>query len=191
MAKMNALADEAVIEALYEASQAGVAIDLVVRGICVLRPGVPGISERIRVVSIVGRFLEHSRIYSFENGGSPEVWIGSADWMPRNLRHRVEVLFPVEDAAIKERLRAEILATYLADRVKARRILSDGSHERLVPQPGEALVSAQAALLDVAAKAAARFPAEAESAEVVDSGLAEPAPRRRRRARKSAEVPPV
>jgi len=164
VAKMNALADETVIEALYEASCAGVSVDLVVRGICVLRPGLPGVSERIRVISVVGRFLEHSRIYAFENGGSPEVYVGSADWMPRNLRHRVEVLFPIEDPALRDRLRNEVLAAYLADRVKARRILPDGSHERVVALPGESVVSAQAALLELAAKSAARY-GDAESAE--------------------------
>jgi polyphosphate kinase len=195
VAKMNALADESVIEALYEASQSGVQVDLVVRGICVLRPGMAGISDRIRVVSIVGRFLEHSRIFSFENGGSPEVYIGSADWMPRNLRHRVEILFPVEDAAIRDRLRNEILSAYLSDRVKARRILPDGNHERLAPQPGEPLVSAQTLLQELAAKAGARFPADAETADVAadaTAGSDASQPRRRRRTpRKSAEVPPV
>jgi len=184
VAKMNALADESVIEALYEASCAGVSIDLLVRGICLLKPGVPGVSERIRVTSIVGRFLEHSRIYSFENGGSPEVLIGSADWMPRNLRHRVEVLFPIEDPALRERLRGEILSTYLSDRVKARRLLADGTHERLAPAPGEAIVNAQQALLDLAARNATRIGAPPEP---------EPSPERkraRRRVRKGAESPP-
>jgi polyphosphate kinase len=194
VAKMNALADEAVIEALYEASIAGVSIDLIVRGICVLRPGIPDVSERIRVTSVVGRFLEHSRIFSFENGGSPEVYIGSADWMPRNLRHRVEVLFPVEEPALRDRLRNEILGTYLADRVKARRILSDGSHERVQPQPGEPMVSAQSALLELAAKSAARF-GDAETVERRELPPLEPAvaltPRRRRSARKAAETPPA
>ena len=189
VAKMNALADEAVVEALYEASCAGVPVDLVVRGICVLRPGVPGVSENVRVTSVVGRFLEHSRVYAFENGGSPEVYLGSADWMPRNLRHRVEVLFPVEDAALRDRLRNEVLATYLADRVKARRILPDGSHERVVAGAGEAAVSAQVALLDAAAKLASRTPeVEPEPAPVPDAAAA---PRRRRRVRKSVEVPPA
>lgn len=188
VAKMNALADEAVIEALYEASGAGVEIDLVVRGICVLRPGVPGVSERIRVVSVVGRFLEHSRIYAFENGGAPEVYIGSADWMPRNLRHRVEVLFPVEEPALRDRLRHEILATYLADRVKARRILPDGSHERLWAAPGEPAGSAQAALIEAAARAAAHV-ADLEAAEAdAAAGKATRGPRRRRGARKGVEA---
>jgi polyphosphate kinase len=183
VAKMNALADEAVIEALYEASGAGVAIDLVVRGICVLRPGLPGVSEHIRAVSVVGRFLEHSRIYAFENGGAPEVYVGSADWMPRNLRHRVEVLFPVEDAALRDRLRGEILAAYLADRVKARRILPDGTHERVTAQPGEPVVSAQAALLELAAKSAARY-GETEASEPAPVAPVEPSTPSTRRQRR-------
>ncbi|HLZ45651.1 MAG TPA: RNA degradosome polyphosphate kinase, partial [Gemmatimonadales bacterium] len=103
-AKLNALSDSTVIQALYRASQAGVDVDLVVRGICTLRPGVPGLSERIRVVSILGRFLEHGRIYHFANGGSEEYYIGSADWRPRNLRRRVEVMTPVFDPTARRRL---------------------------------------------------------------------------------------
>jgi polyphosphate kinase len=103
-AKLNALSDSTVIQALYRASQAGVTIDLVVRGICTLRPGVPGLSERIRVVSILGRFLEHGRIYHFANGGDEEYYIGSADWRPRNLRRRVEVMTPVFDPAARQTL---------------------------------------------------------------------------------------
>ncbi len=127
LAKLNALQDEGVIRALYEASQAGVRIDLVVRGICCLRPGVPGLSETIRVRSIVDRFLEHSRIIRFENGGEPELWFGSADWMPRNLDGRVEVMCRARTRAVRERLE-EILDVYLRDDVKAREILPDGSH---------------------------------------------------------------
>jgi polyphosphate kinase len=188
VAKMNALVEPAVIEALYEASIAGVQVDLCVRGICCLRPGVPGVSERVRVISIVDRFLEHSRIYSFENGGAPEVYLGSADWMPRNLRHRVEVLFPIEDAAIRERLRTEILGTYFADRVKARRILPDGAHERVAAQPGEPAVRAQAALLEIAARAGSLQPGPAEAAE---AGGARGTRRRRRAPRSGAEIPPA
>ncbi len=119
IAKMNGLVDREIIEALYAASSAGVEIDLIIRGICCLRPGIPGVSERIRVRSIVGRFLEHSRIYHFENGGDPLVYVGSADWMPRNLYTRVEVVFPVEDPALKNRLMEEILHRQLADNTKA------------------------------------------------------------------------
>jgi polyphosphate kinase len=129
VAKLNAVQDEEVVLALYEASRAGVDIDLVVRGICCLRPGVPGLSERIRVRSIVDRFLEHTRAVRFENGGDPELWIGSADWMPRNLSGRVEVLCRVRSPAIVQRLE-EILAIYRRDDVKARELLPDGSYRR-------------------------------------------------------------
>jgi polyphosphate kinase len=128
IAKMNALLDKAVIEALYRASQAGVEIDLIVRGICALRPGVRGVSSRIRVRSIVGRFLEHSRIFYFANGGAEEVYVGSADWMGRNLYGRAEVVFPVKDDTLRHRLHDEILNAYLADNVKARLLRSDGSY---------------------------------------------------------------
>ena len=129
IAKMNALLDRKTIEALYEASQAGVEIDLIVRGMCALRPGVAGLSERIRVRSIVGRFLEHSRIFWFANGGKEEVYAGSADWMSRNLYERCEVIFPLADASAK-RLRGEILEAYLRDTEKARLMQPDGSYTR-------------------------------------------------------------
>jgi polyphosphate kinase len=130
IAKMNALLDKNVIAALYRASQAGVEIDLLVRGMCALRPGVRGISERIRVRSIVGRFLEHSRIFYFANGGQEEVYLSSADWMPRNLYERVEVMFPVKDPILRDRIRHEILAAYLADSAKSRVLMKDGSYIR-------------------------------------------------------------
>lgn len=130
VAKMNALLDKKVITSLYRASQAGVEIDLIVRGICALRAGIRGVSDRIRVRSIVGRFLEHSRIYCFANGGDEEIYLGSADWMPRNLYERVEVVFPLLDPMIKERVRNEILAAYLVDNVKARFQQRDGSYLR-------------------------------------------------------------
>jgi polyphosphate kinase len=129
VAKLNALQDEEIIRALYAASQAGVRIDLIVRGICCLRPGVPGLSDNVRVVSIVGRFLEHSRVVRFENGGEPEFWIGSADWMPRNLDRRVEVMCRVRATPLRERLEG-ILELYLRDDVKARELQPDGSHRR-------------------------------------------------------------
>jgi len=128
VAKMNALLEPSVIEALYAASQAGVEIDLIVRGLSVLRPGVKGLSERIRVRSIVGRFLEHSRIYHFGNGGESEIYLGSADWMPRNLFERCEVVFPVRDAAAIDRIHNEILPALLADTVKARLQQPDGTY---------------------------------------------------------------
>jgi polyphosphate kinase len=125
--KMNALEDPGIIRLLYQASQAGVRVDLLVRGICCLRPGVPGVSENIRVTSIVGRFLEHSRIYWFRNGGREEVYLGSADLMDRNLNHRVELLFPVGNKRLLKRLRDDILETYLADNRSARHMQTDGS----------------------------------------------------------------
>lgn len=125
--KMNSLEDTGMIRLLYEASLAGVQVDLLVRGICCLRPGVPGVSENIRVTSIVGRFLEHSRIYYFANGGKEEMYLGSADLMGRNLDHRVELLFPVEDKKLRGRLLKTILATYLADNRNARHMRSDGT----------------------------------------------------------------
>jgi polyphosphate kinase len=130
IAKMNALLDGPTVEALYAASQAGVEIDLIVRGMCSLRPGVAGLSDRIRVRSIVGRFLEHSRIFWFANGGAEEIFAGSADWMPRNLLERCEVVFPIVDAAASYRLRHEILEAYLRDDVKARLMQGDGSYIR-------------------------------------------------------------
>ncbi len=130
VAKMNSLLDKDMIQSLYRASQAGVEIDLLVRGICSLRPGIRGVSRRIRVRSIVGRFLEHSRIFCFENGGEPEVFLGSADWMPRNLHERVEVLFPVKNPLLRDRVAHEVLAAYLADNVKARFLQKDGRYLR-------------------------------------------------------------
>jgi polyphosphate kinase len=128
--KMNSLVDRRLIRAMYRASQAGVRIELLVRGICCLRPGCPGVSDNITVTSIVGRFLEHSRVYYFRNGGNEEVYVGSADLMPRNIDHRVEVLYPVEDPRMVRRLRDEVLAVYLADNVKARHMQSDGTYVR-------------------------------------------------------------
>jgi polyphosphate kinase len=130
VAKMNALLEPSVIEALYAASKAGVDIDLIIRGLCILRPGVKGLSDRIRVRSIVGRFLEHSRIFDFANGGDQEIYLGSADWMPRNLFERCEVVFPVRDPVAKARIHDEILAAYLADTVKARLQQPDGTYLR-------------------------------------------------------------
>jgi polyphosphate kinase len=128
VAKMNSLMDSDIIQALYRASQAGVPIELIVRGVCTLRPGIRGLSDRIRVRSIVGRFLEHSRIFYFENGAEPEVLLGSADWMPRNLHERVEVLFPLKTSTLRDRVIHEILAAYLADNVKARLLRKDGNY---------------------------------------------------------------
>ncbi len=131
IAKMNSLLEQSVVEALYSAAHAGVEIDLIVRGICSLRPGVKKLSERIRVRSLVGRFLEHSRLFYFANGGDEEFYCGSADWMPRNLFERCEVVFPIRDPQIRARIREEILAAYLADNVKARLLRPDGSYVRV------------------------------------------------------------
>jgi polyphosphate kinase len=153
MAKMNALVEPQIIQSLYAASQAGVKIDLIVRGICCLRPGVPGISENIRVRSIVGRFLEHPRIYYFRNDGAEEVWLASADWMDRNFFRRVETAFPVEDRALRARIIKEGLNNYLADNTQAWELRSDGSFRRVVAGDQEA-VSAQTALLKELAETA-------------------------------------
>jgi polyphosphate kinase len=128
--KMNALVDQRIIRALYQASQAGVKVQLLVRGICCLRPGVPGISENVEVISVVGKFLEHSRGYYFRNGGEEQVYIGSSDLMPRNIDHRVEVLMPIRDPKLIRHVCDDVLAVYLADNVKARRMLSNGSYQR-------------------------------------------------------------
>ena len=137
------------IKLLYEASQVGVHIDLLVRGICGLRPGLPGVSDNIRVVSIVGRYLEHSRIYYFLNGGDEEVYMGSADLMPRNLNRRVEVIFPVEEINLIRYIRDQILETYLSDNIKARLMNSDGSYEYLKPGPGQEQINSQRRFLEL------------------------------------------
>jgi polyphosphate kinase len=152
--KVNSLVEETLITALYEASQAGVKIDLIVRGICCLRPGVPGVSENIRVISIVGRFLEHSRIYYFGNGGKPKVYLGSADWMPRNLYRRVEVVFPVRDPNLRRRITDEIIPAYLSDCVKARVLGPDGVYRRAVPEEGRESCQAQFTFRNLARQAA-------------------------------------
>jgi polyphosphate kinase len=152
IAKLNALVEPDVIRALYEASMTGVHVDLIVRGICCLRPGIPGISENIRVRSVVGRFLEHSRCYYFHNGGSEEVYCASADWMDRNFFRRIEVMFPILDTKLKTRLISD-LDLYLADNVQAWELKSDGSYVLIPSSAGEPSVSAQARLLDQLAEA--------------------------------------
>ncbi len=146
--KLNALVDKSIIQLLYQASQAGVKVDLIARGMCCLRPGLEGVSENIRVVSIVGRFLEHSRVYYFRNGGKEEIYLGSADLMPRNLDRRVEILFPVQDPKLIRHLRDQVLAIYLADNVKARQMLSDGTYRRLKPDPANPPMDSQAWLIN-------------------------------------------
>jgi polyphosphate kinase len=159
IAKVNSLLDKDIVQALYRASEAGVEIELLVRGICALRPGIRGLSERIRVRSIVGRFLEHSRIFYFENGGESEVYLGSADWMPRNLHERVEVLFPLKSPLLRDRVVHEILAALLADNVKSRFLQNDGRYLRAWqsargrskrPPRGRAAFSAQDFLIGLA-----------------------------------------
>jgi polyphosphate kinase len=164
VAKMNALLDRRTVEAMYAASQAGVQIDLIVRGMCSLRPGMKGLSETIRVRSIVGRYLEHSRIFSFLNGGDEETYCGSADWMPRNLYERCEVLFPVQDAALGKRLREEILAAYLKDNVKARLLEPDGTYVR-APKNGPAF-SAQDYFMELASEPVVESPVKAAAKRV-------------------------
>jgi polyphosphate kinase len=152
--KMNALVEPSVIDTLYRASQAGVPIELVIRGICCLRPGLPGISDTIRVTSIVDKFLEHSRIFYFENAGNPEVFLASADWMPRNFWRRIETVFPIEDPKLKTRIVADILPRVLGDTAKARELLSDGTYRRCAAGPGEAPLRSQVALQHLAREAA-------------------------------------
>ncbi len=143
IAKLNAINDAGIVQALYRASRAGVPIDLIIRGMCILRPGVPGVSETIRVRSIVGRFLEHSRIFAFENGGRREVFMGSADWMGRNLDRRVETVVPVLDPSIARMLYDDVLDVYVRDNVKARTLNADGSYSRDLPAEGEPRVDTQ------------------------------------------------
>jgi polyphosphate kinase len=160
LVKVNGILEPAVVKALYRASQAGVKIDIACRGICSLRPGIPGVSENVRVVSVVDRFLEHSRIFYFENGGSPEVFVGSADWMDRNLSRRVEVVFPVEQPDLQQRV-IEILKITLADNVKARELLPDGTYRRVKPPEGVPPLRSQQRFLELAAEGA-RPPAAPE-----------------------------
>ena len=176
IAKMNALLDKNIIMALYRASQAGVEIDLIVRGMCALRPGVRGVSENIRVRSVVGRFLEHSRIFYFANGGQEEVYLGSADWMPRNLYDRVEVMFPLKDAMLRDRVKHEILDSYLADKLKSRLLQRDGRYIRAwqgqgrrKPMTGPSAFSAQEFLMGLA-----------EGKQLLDSIPLLPVPKKRR-----------
>ncbi|MBL8864010.1 MAG: polyphosphate kinase 1 [Planctomycetia bacterium] len=155
-AKVNGILEPAIVKALYLASQAGVKIDLACRGVCALRPGIPGVSETIRVTSVVDRFLEHSRVFYFENDGDPEVYVGSADWMDRNLTRRVEVVFPIEQADLKARVIDEVLKTTLADNQKSRLLLPDGTYRRVEAKPGEEPVRSQLRFLEMAKKSADR-----------------------------------
>lgn len=146
--KINSLTDDRIIRALYRASQAGVEIDLIVRGICVLRPAIEGLSENIRVVSVVGRFLEHSRIFYFSNGGNEEVYIGSADWMHRNLDKRVEAIVPIKDKKLLKYLKETVLSTYLQDNTNAQILNADGSYAKIIPSKGESSFDSQMAFVE-------------------------------------------
>ncbi len=141
--KLNSLVDPQMIQLLYQASQAGVQVDLLVRGMCCLRPGIKGVSENIRVISLVGRYLEHSRLFYFHNNNKEEIYLGSADLMPRNLNHRVEIVFPVENKEHIKYLRHQVLEIYLKDNSRTRILESDGSYKRLTPEPGKELIDAQ------------------------------------------------
>jgi polyphosphate kinase len=149
IAQMNALVDVDVIDALYAASQAGVDIKLHVRGICCLRPGIPGLSERIHVRALIDRYLEHERVFRFANGGAEEVFLASADWMPRNFHRRVEVLIPVLDPAVRERVIGN-LDILFADNTKTWELGVDGIYTKMQPLPGAPLVRAQGRLIDLA-----------------------------------------
>ena len=150
MAKMNSLVDKDIIDALYRASQAGVKVSLIVRGICCLRPGIQGISQNIEVISIIDRFLEHSRIFYFQSGGEHRVYLASADWMPRNMDRRIEIMWPIENLEIKARLTGEILRICWSDNVKARYLTHDGKYLRRKPKQGEETIRSQAKFIEIA-----------------------------------------
>jgi polyphosphate kinase len=152
--KMNSLVDPAIIQALYEASRAGVKIDLIVRGICCLKPGVPGMSDNIRVISVVGRFLEHSRIFYFGRSGQPQIFLSSADWMQRNFFSRIEVMFPVEDPDLRDRIVTEIFSTALKDNENAWELKSDGTWKKRAPASPNAAFNSHNALIQVEQKLA-------------------------------------
>ena len=173
VAKMNALVDQKVIRALYRASQEGVSIDLLVRGICCLRPGIPSVSENIRVLSVVDRFLEHARIFYFHAGGRREVYLSSADWMPRNFVRRVEVMFPIDDEGLRDRLIDEILSISHQDNVKTRMLLPDGTYQRLRPKNGEALRRSQQRFIELAKRSAETPPARSDDSDDSDGFLVE------------------
>ncbi len=171
--KVNSLLDKTIVTELYKASQAGVQIELIVRGICSLNPGIRGVSDNIRVRSIVGRFLEHSRIYYFENGGEPDIYMGSADWMPRNLYERVEVMFPIRDHLLRSRVQEEILPAYLADNLKARFLETGGEYVRPKLDAKTRRFNAQEFLIQVA------------ESNADPRSIPQPAPRARRRVRRN------
>jgi polyphosphate kinase len=180
LVKVNGILEPAVVKALYRASQAGVKIEIACRGICSLRPGIPGVSENIRVISVVDRFLEHSRIFYFENAGSPEVYVGSADWMDRNLRRRVEVVFPVEQADLRQRV-IDILKITLADNLKARELLPDGSYRRVKPAEGVQPMRSQQRFLEMCADSTTRPAAETNPPPIAEPRVVKRAQRERQR----------
>jgi polyphosphate kinase len=173
-AKLNNVADPQIIMALYEASRAGVRVQLCVRSVCCLRPGVPGLSDNITVVAIVDRFLEHSRVYYFENAGSPLVYLSSADLMARNLDRRVEVGAPVTDPELKKRVIEEVLGLALSDNVKGRRVLANGQSERIARADGELAVRSQQVLLEMTMK---------QPESTAEGGVSEPQKRRKKKKR--------
>jgi len=182
VAKMNALADPEVIKALYRASQAGVHVDLLVRGICCLRPGIPGVSERIRVTSVIDRFLEHARIWHFHARGADKVFLASGDWMPRNFVRRVDVAFPIESPALKDRILSEILATMLADNAKARMLRPDATYERVRARTdGSSLVRSQEQFMALARRASFSDASRSPAIEpLLSAGYNDPRKRERR-----------
>ncbi len=191
-AKLNSLVDRRTIEALYRASQAGVPIDLLIRGICCLRPGLPGISESIQVRSIVDRFLEHSRILVFGEGAKQQVFLSSADWMPRNFDRRVEMMFPVEAENLRWRIVEEIIPAYMADNCRARRLLADGCYARADHHDGEPLHRSQTELLNAATtrpveRAAAAPPVVVPAAVPPAAAASNGAPEREKKKRKDKE----
>ena len=177
-AQVNSLSNAKICRALYRASQAGVRIELVVRGICCLRPGVAGLSENIRVVSVVDRFLEHPRIYHFRHGGADLVYMASADLMGRNLFRRIELMFPIESPPLRERILNEILMIPLQDNVKARELRADGTYHRLTPEAGVARVRTQEHFIALARRAGVKAAPYKES-------LKEPRKRSKRQRKKS------
>jgi polyphosphate kinase len=184
IAKINGLLEPAVVKAIYQASQAGVKIDLICRGVCALRPGIPGLSENVRVLSIVDRFLEHSRIFYFGNAGDPQVYIGSADWIDRNLSRRVEVVFPIEPPEMKQRLIRDILEISLKDNTKSRELQPDGTYRRVKAKANEPLVRSQERFLEQARINAVR---REPSLDGTPTQLVRPKPARQ--SRKGAKAP--
>ena len=173
IAKMNSLVDPQIISMLYRASRCGVRVDLIIRGTCCLRPGIPGVSDNVRVISIVDKYLEHSRITYFQNGNEPEVFLASADWMPRNFRRRVEIMFPIEDPDLKARLVECILGVVLADNVKARELQPDGTYRRVAPpRSGEPTIRSQIEFQKMALELGGSSPISHQAAALAAPALA-------------------